>query len=92
MKELIQVRVQYASRQQCCKTHKRPLPFAIHKSHLTLREETKHISSPSGEIFEIFREISKYLRKYSTIFRGTRKYSLGKPGWETLLSSLSVIK
>ena len=27
MKELIRVRVQYASRQQCCKTHKRPLPF-----------------------------------------------------------------
>jgi len=25
MKELIWVRVQYASRQQCCKTHKRPL-------------------------------------------------------------------
>jgi len=29
MKELIQVRVQYASRQQCCKTHKRPLPFTF---------------------------------------------------------------
>jgi len=27
MKELIRVRVQYALRQQCCKTHKRPLPF-----------------------------------------------------------------
>jgi hypothetical protein len=27
MKELVQVRVQYATRQQCCKTHKRPLPF-----------------------------------------------------------------
>ena len=27
MKELIRVRVQYASRQQCCKTHKRPLPY-----------------------------------------------------------------
>ena len=27
MKELIRVSVQYASRQQCCKTHKRPLPF-----------------------------------------------------------------
>ena len=27
MKELIRVRVQYASRQQCCKTHKRSLPF-----------------------------------------------------------------
>ena len=29
MKELIRVRVQYASRQQCCKTHKRPLPFTF---------------------------------------------------------------
>jgi len=27
MNELIRVRVQYASRQQCCKTHKRPLPL-----------------------------------------------------------------
>ena len=27
MKELIRVRVQYALRQQCCKTHKRPLPY-----------------------------------------------------------------
>ena len=29
MKELIRVRVQYVSRQQCCKTHKRPLPFYL---------------------------------------------------------------
>ena len=31
MKELIRVRVQYTSRQQCCKTHKRPLhlPFTV---------------------------------------------------------------
>ena len=27
MKEIIRVRVQYDSRQQCCKTHKRPLPL-----------------------------------------------------------------
>ena len=30
MKELIRVRVRYASRQQCCKTYKRPLPFFLH--------------------------------------------------------------
>ena len=30
MKELIRVRVQYASRQQCCKTHKWPLPYLIY--------------------------------------------------------------
>ena len=32
MKELIRVSVQYASRQQCCKTYKRPLPlpFTFH--------------------------------------------------------------
>jgi hypothetical protein len=29
MKELVRVRVQYATRQQCCKTHKRPLPFYL---------------------------------------------------------------
>jgi len=29
MKELIRVRVQYASRHQCCKTHKRPLPLPL---------------------------------------------------------------
>ena len=29
MKELIWVRAQYALRQQCCKTHKRPLPFSF---------------------------------------------------------------
>jgi len=29
MKELIRVRVRYASRQQCCKTHKRPLPLPL---------------------------------------------------------------
>ena len=34
MKELIRVRVQYASRQQCCKTHKRPLPFTFFTSAL----------------------------------------------------------
>jgi len=29
MKELIRVRVQYASRQQCFKTHKWPLPLPL---------------------------------------------------------------
>ena len=29
MKELIRVRLQYASRQQCCKTTKWPLPFTF---------------------------------------------------------------
>jgi len=32
MKELIRVRVQYASRQQCCKTHKRPLPLPLYQA------------------------------------------------------------
>jgi len=36
MKELIQVRVQYASRQQCCKTHKRPLPLPLSCSRIKL--------------------------------------------------------
>ena len=33
MKELIRVRVQYASRQQCCKTYKRPLPIYLYLQH-----------------------------------------------------------
>ena len=33
MKELIWVRVQYASKQQCCKTHKRPLPLPLPPLH-----------------------------------------------------------
>ena len=40
MKELVRVRVKYVSRQQCCKTHKRPLPLPItvyqHNKHLGL--------------------------------------------------------
>ena len=34
MKELIWVRVQYASRQQCCKTHKRPFSYEIKKRNI----------------------------------------------------------
>ena len=37
MKELIRVRAQYALRQQCCKTHKRPLPLPC--------TETKYIEN-----------------------------------------------
>ena len=40
MKELIRVRVQYASMQQCCKTHKRPLPFTFTFFSLQLLSET----------------------------------------------------
>ena len=38
MKELIRIRVQYASRQQCCKTHKRPLPFTFVFSNFWFKE------------------------------------------------------
>ena len=41
MKELIRVRVQYASRQQCCKTHKRPLPFTFYQIVLHWRSEVQ---------------------------------------------------
>ena len=41
MKELIRVRVQYSSRQQCCKTHKRPLPFTFN-SRKVLFERFSH--------------------------------------------------
>ena len=36
MKELIRVRVQYASRQQCCKTHKRPLPLPFSVCYVSI--------------------------------------------------------
>ena len=36
MKELIWVRVQYASRQQCCKTHRWPLPLPLLVVHIAL--------------------------------------------------------
>jgi len=40
MKELIRVRVQYASREQCCKTHKRPLPLPLQYTSLKPKQET----------------------------------------------------
>jgi hypothetical protein len=42
MKELVRVRVQYATRQQCCKTHKRPFTFvldSITESHIRAHSE-----------------------------------------------------
>ena len=38
MKELIWVRVQYASRHQCCKTHKRPLPLPYTAFYSSIRK------------------------------------------------------
>ena len=40
MKELIRVRVKYASRQQCCKTYKRPLHFTV----LHLKYSSKRVN------------------------------------------------
>jgi len=41
MKELIRVRVQYASRQQCCKTHKRPYSLMIPNRSFILRTKNE---------------------------------------------------
>ena len=41
--ELIRVRVQYASRQQCCKTHKRPLPLSFIELNF-VRNFSRHIT------------------------------------------------
>ena len=45
MKELIRVRVQYGSRQQCCKSHKRPLPlpFTLRNKNI-VKEESSEIA------------------------------------------------
>jgi len=43
MKELIRVRVQYASRQQCCKTHKQPLPYLFTHRRLVMDVSGLHI-------------------------------------------------
>ena len=49
MKELIRVRVQYASRQQCCKTHKRPLPFTLDCTIIYILLITEHNRDVSPE-------------------------------------------
>ena len=54
MKELIRVRVQYASRQQCCKTHKRPL---------TLNLLTTTIVAPPSNA-------SKWQMGFNSVFKG----------------------
>ena len=48
MKELIWVRVQYASRQQYCKTHKRPLPFTF--LHNGYRVSVPGVKRPRCEV------------------------------------------
>ena len=49
MKELIRVRVQYDSRQQCCKTHERALPY-LHLICVTCFT-FKNITSYSQNVF-----------------------------------------
>ena len=45
MKEIIRVRVQYASRQQYCKTHKRPLPFTFIGTKSERNIKSGHVSA-----------------------------------------------
>jgi hypothetical protein len=60
MKELVRVRVQYATRQQCCKTHKRPLPLNLTLNLLT----TTKVAPPSNA--------SKWQMGFNSVFKGLR--------------------
>ena len=60
MKELIRIRVQYASRQQCCKTHKRPFyGLRSHIKYSAVCHRVLDVDSGSGRLiyFNLFRYI-----------------------------------
>ena len=70
MKELIRVRVQYASRQQCCKTHKQslPLPFTsgllyslFQGLKLSEREAGLSLSSNASHFIVVFNYRDKFV-------------------------------
>jgi len=74
MKEFIRVRVQYASRQQCCKTHKRPLSFfytnpagSVGSSHATLKFPRCH-NSEEQRVASIFIYLYMYIFIYVYIY------------------------
>ena len=57
MKELIRVRVEYASRQQCCKTHKRPLPLPFYQASQLKENEmgmAYAMNGPDGKCVQDF--------------------------------------
>ena len=74
MKELIRVRVQYASRQQCCKTHKRPLTFTFTIQNLTVKFTPFTISK--CEIYIHIRFTSEGRTERHFTWEGGEKYSV----------------
>ena len=54
MKELIRVRVQYASRQQCCKTHKRPFFFTTSTNCDIAELPTQCVKKKTSRIYHQF--------------------------------------
>ena len=74
MKELIRVRVQYASRQQCCKTHKRPLPLPF----LQTIEDTILLGATLCWIAIVSAKCYRYLQNWK------RFYVAGEEGFSFL--------
>ena len=70
MKELIRVRVQYASRQQCCKTHKRPLPLPLPLPYLTALLPLTHFPSPPRLLITPHYHFIFHFRRYRGGTRG----------------------
>jgi hypothetical protein len=64
MKELFRVRVQYATRQQCCKTHKRPLHLPLHETQFNLKmaNRTKYLYTTYLDQFDIYKLICGIFR------------------------------
>ena len=74
MKELFRVRVQYASRQRCCKTHKRPLPFTFFgqiqvKLAANLQWETIRLNFTEFYIYKLHG--TQYTPQLETLFTTT---------------------
>ena len=73
MKELIRVRVQYASRQQCCKTHQRPLPLPFYTG------TTYAVSSGNCPSFSCFSIVFFNSAGSDVLQKKTITFSLGHP-------------
>ena len=70
MKELIRVRVQYASRQQCCKTHKWPLPFYLLEYRDLWKNPKYH---GSGRFWKTLRREKKARNRKGKIVGGEKR-------------------
>ena len=81
MKELIRVRVQYASRQQCCKTHKRPLPLPFTSRYVRC---LFYISSHLSRIFQVNGMTIKKKHTFKVSHKGCNVYKSGSVEGESV--------